>query len=62
MPNRPLPSRAAEYRARAAETRARAQVVDESARESLLQEAQTWDRMADWEDKAHQPNTSQISN
>jgi hypothetical protein len=63
MPNRPLHSRAAEYRARAAETRARAQAVaDESARDSLLQDAQAWDRMADWEDKTNQPNSGQNSN
>ena len=63
MPTRPLPSRAAEYRARAAETRTRAQATaDKEATEALLKDADTWDRMADWEDRTHQPNSGQTSN
>jgi hypothetical protein len=42
MPNRPLPSRAVEYRTWGAERRA-----------SLLRDADTWDRMAKWEDEIH---------
>lgn len=63
MPNRALPSRAAEYRTRGAETRARSQATgDKEAAESLLKDAATWDRMADWEDKTRQPNSDQNSN
>jgi hypothetical protein len=37
-------------------------VADEGAREALLKAAEIWDRMADWEDKTHPPNSGQISN
>ena len=56
MPNRPLPNRAAEYRIRAAETRARAEAAeDATTRERLLRDAETWERMAKWEDESHPP-------
>ena len=52
MPNTALPSRAAEYWTRAAETRARAEATDDQdARAALLQAADTWERMAKWEDE-----------
>lgn len=58
MPNRPLPNRAAEYRIRAAETRARAEAAeDATTRERLLQDVEIWERMAKWEDEAHRPGS-----
>lgn len=56
MPNRPLPSRAAEYRVRAAETRARAQAADDEDRRALLlRDADTLERMAKWEEEVRLP-------
>jgi hypothetical protein len=52
MPWRNPPNRSAEYRTRAEEARAKAGVTDDKgASDALLQEADTWDRMAAWEDK-----------
>jgi hypothetical protein len=52
MPWRNPPNRSAEYRKRAEEARARADsTTDEKERAALLQAADTWERMADWEDK-----------
>jgi hypothetical protein len=49
-----LPSRAADYRIRAAETRARAEATnDPDARAALLKDCDTWERMAEWEDETH---------
>jgi hypothetical protein len=49
-----LPSRAANYRIRAAETRARAEATnDPDARTALLKDCDTWERMAEWEDETH---------
>jgi hypothetical protein len=54
MPNRPLPSRAADYRARAAEACARALAAqDEATRQTLLRDVDIWERMAKWEDETH---------
>jgi hypothetical protein len=52
MPWRNPPNRSAEYRKRAEEARARADsTTDEKECAALLQAADTWERMADWEDK-----------
>lgn len=52
MPYRNPPSRSAEYRKRAEEARTKAEVTpDKGARDALLQDADTWERMAAWEDK-----------
>ena len=51
MPYPRLPNRADEYRKRAEEARARADTTtDEANRKALLQIADTWERMARWED------------
>jgi hypothetical protein len=58
MPWRNPPNRAAEYRTRAHEVRAKAdQETDAKARSTLLQTADTWERMAEYEDK-HNPSKS----
>jgi len=52
------PNRSQEYRHRAEECRTKAeQTMDPAARQSLLQTAETWDRMADWEDKNNPPRS-----
>lgn len=56
MPWRNPLNRAHHYRARAEECRTKAEAAEnEEARRSLLQTAETWERMAAWEDK-HYPN------
>ncbi len=51
MPYPRQPSRAGEYRTRAQEARAAAATAtDDANREALLQAAETWERMARWED------------
>ena len=51
MPYPRTPDRSAEYRKRAAEAHAAAATApDDANRESLLQTAETWERMARWED------------
>lgn len=50
---------ARQYRARAQETRAMAAAaITDEGRQNLLQIADTWERMADWED--HQPAAQQV--
>jgi hypothetical protein len=52
MPYRNPPNRSAEYRKRAEEARTRAEITqDKGSRDALLQAADTWERMAVWEDK-----------
>lgn len=61
MPWRSPPNRSAEYRRRAEDCRRAANATtDDEARKKLLQEADTWERMAAWEDK-HNPPASGIS-
>ena len=57
MPNKfSLPNRAEEYRHRAEEARTQAEgMKDKSARDAMLQVADTWERMAQWEDKNNPP-------
>ena len=56
MPWQTPPNKSPAYRARAAENREKASItLDEQAREALLQEAATWERMADYEDKHNPP-------
>lgn len=58
-----LPNRSAEYRARAVEARAKADAsVDKALRDTLLQEADTWERMATWEDQNNPPRQVPGSN
>ena len=55
MPYRP-PNRADEYRERAEECRAQAsEMTDPKAREAMLETADTWERMAAYEDKHNPP-------
>jgi hypothetical protein len=55
VPNRHPPNCSAEYRSRAEEARQQAAAApDEETRKKLLQTADTWDRMAAYEDK-HNP-------
>jgi non-homologous end joining protein Ku len=50
-----VPNRSEEYRRRADEVRAKAdRSMDDGARKMLLETAETWDRMAAYEDK-HSP-------
>lgn len=45
---------ARQYRARAEEARARAdEATDDATRKSLLQIAETWERMAQWEERTN---------
>jgi hypothetical protein len=47
-----VPNRAREYRNRAEEGRARATTIeDDSGRRMLLETAETWERMANYEEK-----------
>jgi len=51
MPWRKHPNRSSEYRTRAAEARAQAAAtLDEATRHRLLQDADTWERMASYEE------------
>lgn len=51
---------ARQYRARAEEARARASAaITEEGRQSLLQIAETWERMAKWEGRIH-PRNNQL--
>ncbi|MBV8186827.1 MAG: hypothetical protein JOY64_35410 [Alphaproteobacteria bacterium] len=55
-------NRAAEYRRRAEDARAKGKgMPDEQARASLLHDAEMWERMAAWEDKKHPPPSPQTS-
>ena len=55
MPWRDPPNRSAQYRARADEARTQADAAtDEESPKRLLQDADTWERMAAYEDK-HNP-------
>jgi len=57
MPWRNPPNRSAEYRKRAEESRAKADsTTDDKERATLLQTADTWKRMADWEDVNNPPH------
>ena len=52
MPWRNPPNQSVAYRMRAEEARAKGEVADDKgASDALLQEADTWERMAGWEDK-----------
>jgi len=54
MPDRFVPNRAKDYRRRAEEARAKAaEATEEKARAEFLSIADTWERMAAWEDKQH---------
>ena len=56
MPWGIAPNRSEEYRKWAEEARMKAEVtVDPGARHALLQTAETWERMAEWEDKNNPP-------
>lgn len=57
MPNRfNPPNRAVEYRKRAEEARAKAaETADEANKQTWLKTADTWERMAEWEDKNNPP-------
>jgi hypothetical protein len=56
MPYKNPPKRSEEYRKRAGEVRAKADAAhDKASRDALLQEADTWERMADYEDKHQAP-------
>ncbi len=62
MPWRNPPNRSAEYRRRAEEARTRAETVaDKGAREGLLQMAETWERMARWEDINNPPTPMEVA-
>jgi hypothetical protein len=51
------PYRGDEYRKRAAEARTRADTTaDDDSRAALLQIAETWERMARWEDENNRPS------
>ena len=55
MPFKTVPDRATEYRCQAEETRTKAEAtLEPGTRSTLLQIADTWDRMADYEEM-HQP-------
>jgi hypothetical protein len=63
MPWRNPPNRSSEYRKRANEARAKAELADDPGeRQTLLQTAETWVRMADWEDKNNPPHKPPRSN
>ncbi len=54
MPHEYSPIRSEEYRARAAETRAKAVATNDMVAQAvLLQGADTWERMAAWMDQIH---------
>ncbi len=56
MPWRDPPNQSAEYRSRAEKARNQAeQTTDEEARKRLLQDADAWERMAEYEDKHNPP-------
>lgn len=56
MTNVKLPNRSKEYRRRAQDVRAKAAAMrDPQARESLLRDADLWERMATWEDVNNPP-------
>jgi len=62
VPWRNPPNRSDEYRKRADEARKRAETAfDQQARQSLLQIAETWERMAEYEDKHNPPRSVQGS-
>ena len=55
-------NRAVEYRRRAEEIRTKADaIVDENHRKQLLEVAETWDRMADYEEKKFSPPSNQAT-
>ena len=63
MPWRSAPNRSEEYRKRADECRQKAEATkDEDARKTLLQTADTWERMATYEDKHNPPRRLPGSN
>jgi aminoglycoside phosphotransferase (APT) family kinase protein len=50
------PNRGDEYRKRAEEVRTKAEAMDDQrARDSLLRDADMWERMAKWEDENNPP-------
>jgi hypothetical protein len=52
MPRRNPPNQSVAYRKRAEEARAKAGIADDKgASDALLQDSNTWERMAGWEDK-----------
>lgn len=63
MPWRHPPNRSAEYRRRAEEAREKAgSATDETARRKLLETADTWERMAAYEDEHNPPRAGSGSN
>jgi hypothetical protein len=59
MPYLNPPNRSQEYRKQAEEARIRAAAAEsDSARDALLQVADTWERMARWEDANNPPHPS----
>ena len=57
MPWRNPPNRSEEYRKRAQEARARAETTDNGTdRAAFLNDAETWERMAMWEDRNNPDN------
>jgi hypothetical protein len=62
MPYRNPPNRSEEYRQRAEQARAMAEAAEDgSARGALLKVAETWERMARWED-ANNPSHPAVPN
>jgi hypothetical protein len=62
MTNLNLPNRSQEYRRRAQDVRAKAASMSApQARESLLRDADMWERMAKWEDVNNPPRPSGLA-
>jgi hypothetical protein len=59
MPRRSPPNRAGEYRRRAEECRSEANAMEDAAsRKAMLDTADTWETLADYEDKTNPPHTA----
>lgn len=55
------PNRSREYRQRAVECQEKAEATgDEAARALFLQDAETWNRMAAWEDVHNPPQPTEL--
>lgn len=62
MMNVKLPNRSNEYRRRAMEARAKAaSTSDSQAQDSLLHDADLWERMATWEDVNNPPRPGDLA-
>jgi hypothetical protein len=59
MPYRSPPKRAEEYRRLAEECRSEANAMEDAAcRKAMLDTADTWESLANYEDKTNPPNTA----